>query len=273
MGISVYDAVMMAGSTRAQARKGTVVCLGVPKISFSSRSLKKWCERIGVDWKGPADGAAVNDQPMTPTSFFLSLGYSRCIALDISAYEGAQIVHDLNQPELAEQHRDIASCVVDCGTLEHVFDIPAALRTIGALLETDGIVLHVTPCNGYLDHGFYQVSPTLFYDFYSANGFRIVSANLLNRYPVVRCEPYVEDVYRHRDPLYGVRTMRRSTNFFAAAKTADSTSDRVPTQSYYREVHGGPVQQYSAEVGFSYAFAPSFLRRVAGRVLRRVRAQ
>lgn len=271
MGISVYDAVMMAGATLAQSEKGTVVCLGVPKISFSSRLLKKWCGRIGVDWKGPADGSAVSDQPMTPSSFFRSLGYQRCIALDISAYEGAEIVHDLNHPELPEQHRKSASCVVDCGTLEHVFDIPAALRTIGALLDTGGIVMHVTPCNGYLDHGFYQVSPTLFYDFYCANRFRIVSANLLNRYPVVRCEPYVEDVYRHRDMLYGVRTMRRSTNFFAAAKTADSTSNRVPTQSYYREIHGGPIQRYSSEIQFTYTFAPSLLRKVAGRVVRRIR--
>ena len=46
--------------------------------------------------------------------------------MDISDYEGAQIIHDLNFviPERLEKKYDV---VIDGGTLEHIFNFPIAI--------------------------------------------------------------------------------------------------------------------------------------------------
>jgi hypothetical protein len=249
MGLSAYDAAMLVELVQHLPRRQTVVCLGMPRLRFSARSLERWSRRVGGSWR--ARGTNV-DSPLDARSFFLSLGFERCLALDMSGYEGAQIIHDLNSTELAEEHRGIADCVVDAGTLEHVFQLPAALGTIFELLRADGMVIHTTPANGYLDHGFYQISPTLYYDYYRANQFRVVSANLINRYPRVRCEPYVQDIYRERGMLYSLRRLPRATVFFAAAKTAASTRGVAPIQGYYRRMHDGIQEPWVNEHPFTY---------------------
>jgi len=36
----------------------------------------------------------------------------------------------------------------------------------------------MNPCSGSIDHGFYQFSPTLYFDYFSANGFAVVGCYL-----------------------------------------------------------------------------------------------
>lgn len=270
MGISVYDAAMLAGVAARQARRERIVALGMPKINFTPHKLARWCRRLGVQWTPPAGLAA--EEPIPPAQFFASLGYQEFLALDVSDYEGAQIVHDLNDPNLPEVHQGLADCVVDAGTLEHVFNVPAALRTVGALLRPGGLAVHLTPCNGYLDHGFYQICPTLFYDYYSANAYRVVSASIVNRFGGILSDPYVQDVYRRPGgSKYGIERMRQATLFFAAEKTPASTDGVVPTQSYYRQMHSGEAQRYATDLQFRFDFKPSALKRLAGRAVRRLR--
>ena len=248
MGLSVYDAAMLAELVRHLPRRRTVVCLGMPHLRFTARSLERWSRRIGGTWSAGADPHRSLDGP----AFFQSLGFERCLALDISDYEGAQIIHDLNDPNLPLSHYGVADCVVDAGTLEHVFQLPNAFGNIFRLLAVDGLVVHTTPANGYLDHGFYQISPTLYYDYYVANQHRIISANVINRHPRVRCEPYVEDIYRNRGTLYSAERLPRATVFFAAQKTAESTTGKVPTQGYYDKMHSGTERPRQNEFPFTY---------------------
>lgn len=39
-----------------------------------------------------------------------------------------------------------------------------------------GIVIHESPTNNHVDHGFYMFSPTVFYDYYLLNGFEIIKS-------------------------------------------------------------------------------------------------
>src|SRR4051812_38836971 len=52
---------------------------------------------------------------------FTSLGAGRVDALDRSSFEGAEILHDLNEP-LPDDLDGHWSCVVDGGLSEHIFD-------------------------------------------------------------------------------------------------------------------------------------------------------
>jgi hypothetical protein len=122
-------------------------------------------------------------------------GYSepllRCIgarnvdSLDASAYEGATLVHDLNEP-LPDELRGKYSLVFDGGSLEHVFNFPQALKNCMEAVTLGGHLITITPANNYFGHGFYQFSPELFYRALApVNGFSVVTILVRSGAPLV----------------------------------------------------------------------------------------
>jgi SAM-dependent methyltransferase len=92
-------------------------------------------------------------------------------AVDASPYEGASMVHDMNQPLPAEAAsggagRGSYDAVLDFGCLEHVFDFPTAWRNCVDLCRVGGHIFHALPANNLSGHGFYQFSPELFFNLY-----------------------------------------------------------------------------------------------------------
>jgi SAM-dependent methyltransferase len=105
--------------------------------------------------------------------FFRALGASKVAALDYSDYEGAEIVHDLNEPIPAALNEQF-DVVFDGGTLEHVFHFPIALRSCMEMVRPGGRLFLHTTLNNTCGHGFYQFSPELFYRALSPqNGFAV----------------------------------------------------------------------------------------------------
>jgi hypothetical protein len=102
-----------------------------------------------------------------------ALGASDYVSIDRSNFEGATFIHDLNDP-FPEAMRNRFDFVLDGGTLEHVFNFPAALRHSMELVRVGGHFMTVPPANGQMGHGFYQVSPELYFSALSPqNGFVI----------------------------------------------------------------------------------------------------
>jgi hypothetical protein len=105
--------------------------------------------------------------------FFSILGAQKVDSLDASSYEGASLIHDLNEP-LPPLHKGQYDLVFDGGTLEHVFNFPVAIRNAMEAVRIGGHLFLHTPTNNYCGHGFYQFSPELFYRALSdENGFKI----------------------------------------------------------------------------------------------------
>ncbi len=99
------------------------------------------------------------------------MGAKDVASIDASAFEGATIVHDMNQP-LPSEMKNRFSVGIDFGTLEHVFNYPQALKNAMESVALGGHLLAVTPCNGWMGHGFYPFSPELFFRALSPeNGF------------------------------------------------------------------------------------------------------
>jgi SAM-dependent methyltransferase len=95
------------------------------------------------------------------------------VSLDASAFEGAEIVHDLNQP-VGENLKQRFDVVYDGGTLEHVFNFPVALQNCMEMVREGGRFITHTCANNWCGHGFYQFSPELFYSvFCEDNGFEV----------------------------------------------------------------------------------------------------
>ncbi|MDC3064541.1 hypothetical protein OA092_00105, partial [bacterium] len=89
--------------------------------------------------------------------------------LDISDEEGAQFIHDLNDPINNLALLNKFDFVLDFGTQEHVFNNSTFLLNVFNLLNNRGKYIFVLPGNSDLEHGFRQFSPTFFYDLCYAN--------------------------------------------------------------------------------------------------------
>jgi len=94
--------------------------------------------------------------------FFSALGATTVNSLDATNYEGADRLHDLNQPIPADW-RETYDVVFDGGSLEHVFQFPTALLNCLQLVKPGGHFIAYTPANNYFGHGFYQFSPELWW--------------------------------------------------------------------------------------------------------------
>lgn len=105
---------------------------------------------------------------------FKSFGAETIDSLDVSDYEGATILQDMNKP-IPENLKNKFSVVFDGGSLEHIFNIPVALKNCMDLLKTGGHFIGITPTNNFVGHGFYQFSPELFYSvFCEKYGFKML---------------------------------------------------------------------------------------------------
>ena len=82
---------------------------------------------------------------------------------------GIERVIDLNDP-LSEDLVEGFDFVLDPGTIEHCCNIGQALMNVAMALRQDGCVCHYSPLSMF-NHGFYNINPTLFVDFYGQNDF------------------------------------------------------------------------------------------------------
>ncbi|HEV2500456.1 MAG TPA: hypothetical protein VGY31_12830 [Terriglobia bacterium] len=107
--------------------------------------------------------------------FLQFLGAQETHSFDISGYEGATHLHDMNE-EISESLKGQYSMVLDGGSLEHVFNFPMAIRNCMHMVRVGGHYLGISPTNNFMGHGFYQFSPELYFSvFTKRNGYRMVS--------------------------------------------------------------------------------------------------
>ena len=170
---------------------------------------------------------------------FKTLGFSEVLRLDYSNYEGADITFDLNSDSLPEELYNRFDMIIDGGTTEHVFHVPNLLRSVSLMLKPGGRIVHLLPSSNYMDHGFYMFSPTLFYDYYSANKFEINTIQLMRHSRQRSQEPswiieYTPDCF---DTIAAERSGDAGDSYLIACiatKTEASTVGVVPQQGHYR---------------------------------------
>ncbi|HTB63643.1 MAG TPA: hypothetical protein VK737_08640 [Opitutales bacterium] len=168
-------------------------------------------------------------------TLFQNLGYHprRVQGLDVSDFEGAEYVHDLNLPVPAAWHGQF-DFIFDGGTVEHVFSIKEAFYNLARLCRVGGVCAHFSPTD-LINHGFINLNYHIFQDFYSRNGFECVQM----KYVAVPCDTAEADQYlleiepeALRFPVYGYRL------YTCCAFRKTSVQElQIPTQGFYRELY------------------------------------
>ena len=172
MGLSVDGTRFLLYAKTQGVRFTRTATLGRLGLHLTAGELGKNLSDFGRDAsaaEGILRGAGGFAEPLLE-----ALGAEEVCSFDASGFEGASHVHDFNFP-VGEELRGRFTAVIDGGTLEHIFDLPTALKNCMEMLEVGGHFLGMTPANNFVGHGFYQFSPELFFRvFGERNGFRVV---------------------------------------------------------------------------------------------------
>lgn len=254
MGISRGAIKLIAMALKDRARVGRVLTYGVQSIdgrrsdviaameSANSGSTTAVSERLG---------AVVPGEPIHQRELFSLLGFAATESLDCYGVESPTHIVDLNRP-LPPELIGRFDLVYDGGTIEHCFNAPQAMINVVSALAPGGRVIHHVPMNNWVDHGFYQISPTLFFDFYGANGF--IDPRMKLHFMGRKRESFAE-YDPDNDPRlpYSFGSKVKCLTFFTAEKSRDAGNPEIvfPLQRRYREAFGGETKARPRKRGFA----------------------
>ena len=177
------------------------------------------------------------DKNINAQYLFSLFGSDQVFSSDSSKYENSDLVIDLNN-RVNNKLINKFDNIVDIGTLEHVFDTCSALENYIRMLKKGGYLLIAVPCSNMIDHGFYTFSPTLFYDYFTCNNFKVLSSYLRESSPFV---------YEYRSKIYSYKKLGleipfisdRAVEFIILAKKMKNIKKvKKPIQSVYLNKKG-----------------------------------
>lgn len=152
---------------------GDTITFGRQDFLVSYPELEALLHRHGIDCDEATMRSFYTARNQFSEPILEFLGAARTESMDMTAFEGATIQHDLCRP-IDDSLKEQFDLVMDFGTLEHVFNFPQGIRNAMELAKAGGRVLCVNPANNFMGHGFYQFSPELMYRVFSpANGFTV----------------------------------------------------------------------------------------------------
>lgn len=244
MGLPVQLLVKIIKEHMREPFQEPLLTFGRQDIMCSYRTMLRAFEACGFDTQAPPDFDEASLDRCAPTdgAFFAHLGLA-VRSLDLSDFEKADIIHDLNKP-LPDELKGKFLTVIDSGTLEHVFDVRQGFRNAAELLAPGGRVIHISPANNYMNHGFWQFSPTMLHDYYEANGFIDTLTEMIiqprDENMPMQWGSFIYDPEEH----LGINNFSSTTEtkislFFRAKKTQFSKTGVIPVQAYYRKAYEG----------------------------------
>jgi len=245
MAIFPQTAAMLVKEHKFRPITGDVLLIGRQTVMLTPDAARALLARESVPvragFQAEIDKSTVGSDAapyLTDRSFFSMFCDARVIALDVSDYEDAEIVHDLNAP-LPAKHESIADFIFNGSCMDNLFDPAMAMKSMSKMLRPGGRVVHLehgTPINGAI----LCYSPEWFFDFYAINNYADCKTFVCTFIKTITGPWRISQWH----PFYveGAETRLSATNlgvgdFFnivIAEKGTNSTNDKTPIQSHYR---------------------------------------
>ena len=168
---------------------GNVLTLGRQSIRFKEEELLSFCKKeLGVG--GYKKTSTEHDDLHTRLGkhhgfvsdkrFFQMFGIDSLSCLDVTDYEGAEIIHDLNFPVPEELHGKF-DFIIDGGTFDHLMDARTAFINVVRMLKPGGRVFQWDAASNHIGTpAYYSFGANVFFDYYTANRFADVKVFVAN---------------------------------------------------------------------------------------------
>lgn len=244
MGLAARTIKYILKSHKKYNFKGPILTLGNQDIYASQKETEKMLLDENIKFKRPTKIILSTSQDLVKLNpeaknylhaktFFNYLGISEKDYYDVDKFDfdKPKIIHDLEKP-FPQKYHNFFNFILDSGTLEHIFDIKAVMENIVKAVRIKGYVLQMIPASNFLNHGFYQFSPTFFYDFYTSNGFEIIESYLTEAKG--QCDRF--HTYNQQRDYTGLyfNPVNRLGNCFLVKKVKNLKTIISPTQYYYK---------------------------------------
>lgn len=236
---------MLLRLMRTHQVTGPLLTLGVQDVLLTYSEAEQLLRQEGIEpnsvpeWERlTTTSVLVGNQPPErrwthARTFFRLCGIPDYNDLDASACEGPTLVHDLNQPVPTQWHGKFG-WVLDSGTTEHVFDVRSTLSNLVRLTRVGGHVAHVSPMTGWANHGFYQLSPCLFHDFYRENGFAPLASYIAHPLTPEGGGGLHFHLYNYTPERIVLSSPAPTLFIFLARKMVELPEIRLPIQTKYK---------------------------------------
>ncbi len=265
MGISIVAGSMILNEHKYRPITGTVLTIGRQSVAFTGDELDILLRQLGVpkrDVRYEVDQKTVGVSRARPyitqESFFAAFTDARVASLDVSNYEQADVVCDM-QGMLPSKYRGYADFIFNGSCLDNIFDSAAALRNMTLLAKPTGRIYSFEQGNSH-PTAYLKYSADWFMDYYALNEFADCKTYIVNApntlgtplvpgtdvqsFPLPSRSPH--DLIVHNYTPYVVHASGdgydcSSVELFSryevhciAEKSKSSTHDRNPIQKHYR---------------------------------------
>ncbi len=218
---------------------------GIERASGASVEIDSTTLGAATSYKG-SNGEQL--KLLTDCSFLKLLGADRFSAIDVSDYEGADIICDLSKP-VPESLYSKFDFIFDGSSLDNIFNPAEALVNISRMLRPGGRTIIVE--HGTMFAGAYTAfSPGWFFDFFTANNYRDckVYAGRFTDVHTLKFGPWPLSVYNWFGDKNGITPRLESGAELMLVVIAEkgnySTDTALPVQYQYRD------QEYQNEIFF-----------------------
>jgi len=244
--------------------KPTVVELGNQTYSVDSNVIKQIVRDFeNSDLKGSVDLEKLKElEGVKPAStphesgvphvseFFKALGFENYSAIDVNSNHKSLIM-DLNE-NIGQEYdfKKQFDLVTNMGVSEHIFNQGTFLKNAHYLTKKGGIMLHILPFNNYINHGFYNFQPRIFYDLALANNYEILGSYMAEREGLL-IDLLIPDenntfFYQHLSSI----TKNNAGNSFIVSvlRKNEDNEFTVPVQGkYHKDLEGDAVDTYRGQ--------------------------
>jgi SAM-dependent methyltransferase len=278
MGLAIY---MVEGILREHCHReihGSVVQIGRQTVELTVPDMIRLFMRFGLSLNIFRDGVVEIDRQtlqarqktvrfVNDRTFFGALGAAEVHAVDHSDFEGADILHNMNEP-IGASLEGIADLVLDGSTLDNVHDPALALMNYNRMLRPGGRVISINAAKPDVQGAYCGTPPEWFLDYYAANEYAdcqvYAQLNLPNaKWQFAWDEPQAFLAMDYKWVIENGRAPPLQYDGWAftivvAEKGSASTWDRVPTRTGFRN-NAEQARWLTALERFSKSKRPSFL--------------
>ena len=165
--------------------------------------------------------------------FFEKIGIELTV-LDIAKLRGGEIIADLNAPVNIELEGKF-DIVLDPGTVEHCFNIAQAMVNLLSMAKIGGYIYHSNPLFMF-NHGFYNLNPTFYNDFYVDNGHSLAALFGVKSYSD-ETRPYFEHKFSLPYTKRKIIQNIEDSGIHVIAQKGSDNYPKWPIQTKYKIFH------------------------------------
>jgi SAM-dependent methyltransferase len=176
---------------------------------------------------------------ITDRYFMRSIGVDQFHALDVTDYEGADIVHDLGYP-VGDEHRQKFDFIYNGGCFDNMFNPGVAMMSLSKMLKPGGRMICLESASSFAALPYLIFSPGWFHDFFVMNRYadcKVYIGSFIDGYKLWHGPWDMSYVNVPANAVGGPPEPQPGSYLLivvVAEKGKDSTDDVQPVQSVYR---------------------------------------